>query len=126
MKSFPHFNVMAHPIEIASNVDDMAVVQDSIDKIRRYDFVTENLAPCVESPRRSVPSLVLELRKSCLDDPQIRINLSPHRRTLAVADPYHIQITIQLADCSPAMDGLPTDSRVCLDVYGALLRSGEP
>jgi hypothetical protein len=40
--------VLAHPEAVASDVHEMAVMQDAIDQGCRHDFVAENRAPLLE------------------------------------------------------------------------------
>ena len=41
--------VFAHPVAIAADIDEMAVVQHSIDKSRSHDVITKHLAPLLKS-----------------------------------------------------------------------------
>jgi len=46
----PEIGVLTHPEAVAPDVDDVAVVQEAIDKSGGHDFVAEDLAPPLETP----------------------------------------------------------------------------
>ena len=41
--------VLAHPVAIAADVDDVAMVQESVDERGGHDFVTQDFAPVLEA-----------------------------------------------------------------------------
>src|SRR5690554_2898340 len=45
----PQIGVLTHPIAIATDIDEVAVVQDAVDERRRHDVVAEHLAPLLEA-----------------------------------------------------------------------------
>ena len=45
MERLPQLGVLAHAVAVAADVDDVAVVKDSVDERRRHDVVAHDLAP---------------------------------------------------------------------------------
>ena len=45
MERLPQLGVLAHAVAVAADVDDVAVVKDSVDERRRHDVVARALAP---------------------------------------------------------------------------------
>jgi hypothetical protein len=52
MKRLPELGAMAHPVAVAADRHDMAVVDEAVDESGGHDVVAEDLAP---SPRSPVP-----------------------------------------------------------------------
>ncbi len=48
----PQIGVFAHPIAVATDVDHMTVMYESVNERGRHDFVTQNSAPVGERDRR--------------------------------------------------------------------------
>jgi len=46
--------VLAHPVAVAADVDDVAVVQQPVDEGGDHDLVTEDTAPVLEASRVGV------------------------------------------------------------------------
>jgi hypothetical protein len=40
--------MVPHPIAVASDVDEVAVMEDAVDECRGHDFITEYLTPLLE------------------------------------------------------------------------------
>src|SRR5947208_3362028 len=49
VEGLPELGVMSHPIAVAPDVDDVAVMDKAVDQRTRHDVVTEDLAPLLEA-----------------------------------------------------------------------------
>ncbi len=49
MEGLPKLCMLAHSVGVATDVDDMAVVQDAVDERRGHHLITEHLAPLFEA-----------------------------------------------------------------------------
>ena len=49
MERQPQLGVLAHAVAVAADVDDVAVVKDSVDERRRHDAVAHDLTPLLEA-----------------------------------------------------------------------------
>ncbi len=48
MEGFGEFGVMTHPEAVASDVDDVAVMDEAVDECSGHDFVAQDFAPFLE------------------------------------------------------------------------------
>ena len=49
MEHFGECCVMTHPVAVAADIDDVTVVQESVDERRGHNFVAQDLAPLFEA-----------------------------------------------------------------------------
>ena len=49
MEGFGEFGVMTHPVAVAADVDDVAVMDEAIDECSGHDFVAQDFAPFLEA-----------------------------------------------------------------------------
>jgi hypothetical protein len=52
MQRVPELGVLAHPVAVAPNRDQVAVVDKPIDQRRRHHVITEDFAPLLGAPGR--------------------------------------------------------------------------
>jgi hypothetical protein len=45
--------MLAHAVRVPANIDDVAVVEESVDQRRHHNFITEDFAPFFKALERS-------------------------------------------------------------------------
>ena len=49
MEGFTEFGVVTHPVAVAADVDDVAVMDEAVDECSGHDFVAQDFAPLLEA-----------------------------------------------------------------------------
>lgn len=49
MQATSELRVLAEPVAVAADIDDVAMMDEPIDQRRRHDLITEDLAPLFEA-----------------------------------------------------------------------------